>query len=123
MPGGGITRTNVPVDQKLMLSELWQVVNEVLAYLATGVGGPVSQALIAGGAAGNHTVTGIATTDTIVFVLHNTAGALVDLTSEFTIDSADTIDNVGGTVTTGDDLLVLYQSVPNAGTVPVRMSH
>jgi len=51
-------------------------------------------ATISGGAAGDHTVTGIATTDTIVSVLHYTAGALsADLTAEFTITAADTINN------------------------------
>ncbi len=122
MPSSDYPRTSQSNDPNQLLQEMWEIMNEVIDYLATGVGGPVKQALIAGGAAGNHTVTGIATTDTLVSVIHNTAGALVDLTSEFTIDSADTIDNVGGTVTTGDDLLVTYQSVPNAGTVPVKMT-
>ncbi len=122
MPGAGITRTNMPTNTRAIAEELWEVMDEVIDYLGTGVGGPISQALIAGGAAGNHTVTGIATTDTLISVIHNTAGALVDLTSEFTIDSADTIDNVGGTNTTNDDLLVTYQSVPNAGTVPTKMT-
>ena len=123
MPGAGIDRGNVPTNTRDMVQELWQVVNEVLDHLATEVGGPISQALIAGGVAGNHTVTGIATTDTLISVIHNTAGALVDLTSEFTIDSANTIDNASGTDTSSDDLLVTYQSVPNAGTVPTKMTH
>jgi len=82
----------------------------------------VTQVLIAGAAAGDVTVTGILLTDTLISVIHNTAGALVDLTSEFTIDSDDTINNDGGTGTGSDDLLVTYQSVPNAGTVPTKMS-
>ena len=122
MPGDGIPRGNVPTNTRDIAEELWQVMNEVLDYLATELGGPTTWALIAGGVAGNHTVTGIATTDTLVVVLHNTAGALADLTSEFTIDSADTIDNTAGTDTSSDDLLVAYQS-PNAGTVPTKMSH
>jgi hypothetical protein len=66
-------------------------------------------ALIAGGAAGAHTVTGIATVDRLVSVLHYTpATDIVDLTSEFTISAADTIDNTAGTDTTGDKLLVIY---------------
>ena len=123
MPGEGITRGNVPTNTRDIAEELWQVMNEVLDYLGTGVGGPVSQVLIDGGSAGDHTVPGIATTDTLISVIHNTAGALVDLTSEFTIGSADTINNDSGTDTSSDDLLVTYQSVPNAGTVPTKMSH
>ena len=65
--------------------------------------------LIGGGAAGNHTVTGIAPADQILSVLHFTAGAaLADLTSEFSISAADTINNTGGTDTTGDQLLVIW---------------
>lgn len=69
----------------------------------------VKVALIAGGSAGNHTVTGIATADTLISVIHNTAGALVDLTSEFTISAANTINNAAGTDTSSDQLLVIYQ--------------
>ena len=115
-------RTNIEVDDTLMLAELWKVVNDVIDFQASAGGGPVAQALIAGGIAGNHTVTGIAVGDTIISVIHNTAGALADLTGEFTIDSADTIDNVGGTDTSSDQLLVTYET-PNSGTVPIKMSH
>lgn len=70
----------------------------------------VKAALIAGGAAGNHTVTGIATADNLVMVLHYTTGAaLANLTSEFTITGANTINNGGGTDTTSDQLVVIYQ--------------
>lgn len=70
----------------------------------------IKAALIAGGAAGDHTVTGIAVADNLIMVLHYTTGAaLADLTSEFTISAANTINNDGGTATTSDQLLVLYQ--------------
>lgn len=69
----------------------------------------VKAALIAGGAAGNHTVTGIATADNLVMVLHNTAGVFADLTSEFIISAANTINNAAGTDTSSDQLLVIYQ--------------
>lgn len=67
--------------------------------------------IIGGGAAGNHTVTGIVLADDeLVSVIHETiAGFLVDLTSEFTIDSDDTIDNTAGTATTSDSLIVTYR--------------
>lgn len=73
----------------------------------------LTAAIISGGAAGDHTVTGIATTDKLVMVLH-LAGAgsdvtdIEDLTSEFSISAADTINNDGGTSSASGKLLVLY---------------
>lgn len=70
---------------------------------------------IAGGSAGALTVSGVLTTDTLisVIVLDRDATAanidLVDLTSEFSITAADTIDNTAGTATTGNSLMVTYQ--------------
>lgn len=72
--------------------------------------GFIKQALIAGGGAGNHTVTGIKAGDELVSVLHNTAGTLADLSSEFSVAADDTINNTGGTVTTGDQLWVTWLS-------------
>lgn len=74
----------------------------------------LKMAVVAGGAAGNITVTGIATADTLVGVLRMVgAGTDVtdatDLTSEFTITAANTINNAGGTATTGSKLVVFYQ--------------
>lgn len=67
-------------------------------------------AVIAGGAAGAHTVTGITTDDTLVAVHHYTdGGAYADLTSEFTISDADEIDNAGETDTSSDTLVVMYE--------------
>lgn len=68
-------------------------------------------AVINGGAAGALTVTGIKTRDTLVSVVQVSAGVPADLTSEFSISAADTIDNTGGTATTGDKLIVFYLSV------------
>jgi len=65
----------------------------------------LTQTIIAGGAAGAHTVTGIVATDSLVNVLSLANG---DLTAEFTITGADTIDNTGGTATVGDFLIVSY---------------
>ena len=76
--------------------------------------------VIAGGAAGVHAVAAIKAGDILASVIHNTAGVLVDITSEFvavTPDSVVTtdaqIDNTGGTDTTGDQLQVLYHSRNN----------
>ena len=80
----------------------------------------VKSTIIAGGAAGNHTVTGISTGDALVAVLkldftltdgtpNTRAWTVSDLTGEFSISAADTINNAGGTDTTGAALLVLYE--------------
>jgi hypothetical protein len=64
-----------------------------------------------GGAAGDHTLTGISLDDKIIAITHlqTNAGAFdaaADLTSEFSITAANTINNGGGTAT-ADDLLVV----------------
>lgn len=64
--------------------------------------------LVAGAAADAAiTVTGIGTEDTILSVIHNTAGTLADLTAEATITDDDEIQ-LGTTDTTGDQLLVFW---------------
>jgi len=69
--------------------------------------------LIAGGAAGNHTVTGIRPGDTLVAVLFVDATDASEtysaLTGEFSISADDTINNVGGTDTSGGGLVVIYE--------------
>jgi predicted RecA/RadA family phage recombinase len=76
--------------------------------------GKLTRAVIAGGSAGNLTVTGITQKDELVAVLRLDIDAtaantdLDDLTAEFSITAADTINNTGGTASTGDKLLVLY---------------
>ena len=73
--------------------------------------GTVDQKLIAGASAGDHTVTGVASGDHLVGVMHYTAGtSLADLTSEFTISGANTINNDTGTDTSSDQLLVTWQT-------------
>lgn len=68
--------------------------------------------LVSGGSAGNHTLTGIEVGDEIVFVGHfSTAAAiatLADITSEFSVTAADTINNAAGTDTTSDQLQVIW---------------
>lgn len=76
----------------------------------------IKTAVIAGGSAGDLTVTGIATTDRLVSVVRlnrdsTAANITADaLTTEFTITAANTINNTGGTATTGDALIVTYES-------------
>lgn len=76
----------------------------------SGIIPKIRKTRILGGAAGNHTVTGIAVGDLILYVWHhpvlneaapNTFSAPEDLTSEFSVSAADTINNTGGTDTTG----------------------
>lgn len=83
------------------------------AKLAPGTG--MKTKLINGGSAGNHTVTGIASGDEIIFVAHISTAASVatiaDLTSEFSITGANTINNAAGTDTTSDQLWVFYNDL------------
>lgn len=93
---------------------------QAVAYTQTQ---PV-QKIIAGGAAGAHTVTGIKAADTLISVFEQdgTSGLLTDLTSEFSVTADDTIDNTGGTATTSDFLVVTY--MPALQNVPVgRAKH
>lgn len=76
--------------------------------------GFLKMARVAGGAAGNHTVTGITTADAIVGVLYFIGAGtdvtnVTDLTAEFSITATNTINNTGGTATTGGALVVFYQ--------------
>lgn len=83
---------------------------------ATQVIPAVRTAYVAGGSAGNHTLSGITLKDSLLSVHHisltegapNTFSAVEDLTSEFSITAADTINNTGGTDTTGGLLAVSY---------------
>lgn len=73
----------------------------------------VKMKVVAGGAAGNFTVTGIKTTDSLVGVLRLVAAAttmtnVTDLSSEFTITATNTINNTSGTATSSDKLLVFW---------------
>lgn len=71
-------------------------------------------AFIAGGSAGDHTVTGITEKDYIVQVFHISADftdedfSAEDLTDEFSIDSEDTVNNDNGTDTSNGLLFFLY---------------
>ena len=84
-------------------------------YPSTGRAGVITHvnATIAGAAAGDHTVTGIKTTDELVAVVHvdDTTHAGTDKTSEYTISAADTINNTGGTASTGAHVVVAYRRV------------
>lgn len=77
--------------------------------------GAVRSTVIAGGAAGDHTVTGIETGDALRAVLFidatDASETYSDLTSEFSISAADTINNGGGTDTSGGALIVVYEDL------------
>ena len=73
--------------------------------------GRLTSFVVTGGGAGDLTVTGIATADRLVSVvaIDGAGDAVLDLTSEFTISAADTINNGGGTATTDHEVLVFYE--------------
>lgn len=74
--------------------------------------GIIGQQAIAGGSAGNHTVSRIKLNDHLVSVIEVTVttAALVDRTAEFSITADATINNTGGTDTTSDSLLVTWEA-------------
>jgi hypothetical protein len=87
--------------------------DKILRVDCTGNGSAgIGSALINGGGPGNHTVTGITTADQLVKVYHISTAAsiatMADLTSEFTISAANTINNEDETDTTSDQLLVFW---------------
>ena len=67
---------------------------------------------ITGGSAGNHTVSRIRESDHLVAVTEvtTTTAALVDRTAEFSITANGVINNSGGTDTSGDGLLVIWEA-------------
>lgn len=68
--------------------------------------------LVTGGAAGNFTVAGIRTQDILESVQFISATFVcTDLTAQFTISAANTINNTGGTASTGGCLLVIWTPV------------
>lgn len=67
---------------------------------------------INGDVAGDHAVSRIKLNDHLVAVIEvtTTTAALVDRTAEFTISADAEIDNTGGTDTSGDGLIVLWEA-------------
>lgn len=90
----------------------------------TGVHPAFASANIAGGAAGNHTVTGISGQRSLLALViaidHDPAGggagistlAVTVITSEFTVSADNQINNTGGTDTTGMTLVILWTDNP-----------
>lgn len=94
---------------------------------ATRGRGNIKYTVVAGAIAGNVTVTGIEQGDELIAVLAldftlsegapNTrdwdvaGGQTADLTSEFSVSAADTINNTGGTSSLNKILLVVYQDL------------
>jgi hypothetical protein len=70
-------------------------------------------AIVAGAAAGNVTVSGLPASANLVGVVQFPGAGTavtdaVNLTSQFTVTAAATINNTGGTATTGSKLLVIW---------------
>lgn len=76
---------------------------------ATVRGGLPKTIPVSGGSAGDITVTGIAADDVLCSVADITTPS--DLTGEFSITGGNTINNTGGTDTTGLTLLVQFVDV------------
>lgn len=83
----------------------------VTTPLETGIIPALGFRTVAGAAAGNITVTGIKAGQKIICVL-DVAAAGSNLASEFTATADDTINNTGGTATTGMRLLVIWGRNP-----------
>lgn len=102
----------IGVAQVLTATDI-RVIRDTPSALAAGL---LKTAVVAGGAAGNFTVIGIAVGDKLVQVLY-LAGAgtdvtdVADLTSEFSVTATNTINNTGGTASTGGKLVVLYMDL------------
>jgi hypothetical protein len=78
--------------------------------------GQINLDLITGGAAGNHTLTGVTTADALIAVMYLVGAGtdvtdVLDLGGEFQITATNTIANAGGTNTTGGKMLVLWLDV------------
>lgn len=86
---------------KERLSRSFPVFSQMLQRTPSLVG----QTLVTGAVAGDLTVTGIKPGDELVSVLDLTGA---DLTSEFTITAADTINNAGGTSSATNQVLVTW---------------
>lgn len=69
--------------------------------------------VIAGGAAGNLTVTGILKGDILVLVQDLTTG--LNLETEFTVTADNTINNTSGTSTAGHATLILWEKKYGGG--------
>ena len=73
-----------------------------------------------GGSAGALTATGVASGDTLISVIgvKDSDQSVHDYTSEFAITGTDTIDNTGGSATTGYHLTVTYSSLSGSASPP-----
>jgi hypothetical protein len=100
-------------DRMLRSDPIWRrLVRRAFAPL-TNKGFVMVQA-VAGGAAGNHTVSKIKKGDHLVCVIaaqnHATTLGAGDLTSEFTVTADGVINNTGGTATTDMRLHVIWEA-------------
>lgn len=112
--GSAMTSITFDTLEEFLLLEVYDAAIYRIVRATSGVCNPevtspvvLRDFLATGAAAGNITCTGIKPGDRLNSVLRYTAGALVSvLTSEFTITANNTINNAGGTNTTGSSLLM-----------------
>jgi hypothetical protein len=109
------TRRSATLDSTVVGAQLSALTDaEIAADVAAGVLtaiAAVETLTVAGAAAGNVTVTGVAVGDVIVKVfkvVEANPPTSVDLTAEFTVTATNTINNVGGTSSSGESLVVVW---------------
>lgn len=115
-PSAPALPTSPNLTEELILYHTLLSLNYYVAQVSAGsfASGTIKMAVIAGGVAGNLTVTGIAVGDVIIGILRldrDGAAANINfgnLTAEFTVTAPNTINNAAGTNTTGDALAVFY---------------
>lgn len=106
----GVVLLNVTKSDSVLVPTAFDMTTSVATSPLVAQSGKHTNALIVGGAAGNLTVTGIKTSHRLVLVakIVDAGQAYADLTSEFSITSANTINNTGGTATTSAHVVVVW---------------
>ena len=97
-------------DRMLKAGPIWRrIIRRAFGVVNKGIIGFTG---IDGGSAGDHTVAAIKLNDHLVSVIEITTStaALIDRTSEFSITADGKINNTGGTDTSGDGLLVFWET-------------
>jgi len=102
-------------DRMLKAGPIWRRIIRRATDAQTNKG-LIGMQSLAGGSAGNHTVSRIKANDHLVAVIEVTVttAAIVDRTAEFSITADGVINNTGGTDTTSDSLLVLWEAFDDA---------
>jgi hypothetical protein len=106
----GASLVNIALSDLTLVASTYDGTLAAVSNPITMQNGKHNNALVAGGAAGNLTVTGIKTSNRLLLVakIVDAGQAYTDLTSEFTISAANTINNTGGTTTASSHVVVVW---------------